>query len=208
VLVRSDPRDIPRIVSLSRATYRKMVQTLWWAAGYNILAMDREVHDPARGSSRSRLPTGFRELPAEVAHVDIEGVGLDVGILAPDRGDRSHAADLPPPLVRRRPSHLRGLTRDLTAETELARERLTGRSSIRSGGECSMVSTASVDSASTASGTPLARESGGAPGTSTQGSLRRAFGVVTSVPAPMAMPMSAVASGAAPPRAAETGHPT
>ena len=39
VLVRSDPRDIPRIVTLSRATYRKMVQNLWWAAGYNILAI-------------------------------------------------------------------------------------------------------------------------------------------------------------------------
>ena len=39
VLVRSDPRDIQRIVSLSRATYRKMVQNLWWAAGYNIFAI-------------------------------------------------------------------------------------------------------------------------------------------------------------------------
>ena len=39
VLVRSDPRDIPRIISLSRATYRKMVQNLWWAAGYNIFAI-------------------------------------------------------------------------------------------------------------------------------------------------------------------------
>ena len=39
VLVRSDPRDIPRIVTLSRATYRKMVQNLWWAAGYNIVAI-------------------------------------------------------------------------------------------------------------------------------------------------------------------------
>jgi Cu2+-exporting ATPase len=39
VLVRSDPRDIPRIITLSRATYRKMVQNLWWAAGYNILAI-------------------------------------------------------------------------------------------------------------------------------------------------------------------------
>jgi magnesium-transporting ATPase (P-type) len=38
-LVRSDPRDIPRIISLSRATYRKMVQNLSWAAGYNILAI-------------------------------------------------------------------------------------------------------------------------------------------------------------------------
>ncbi|MEP7383147.1 MAG: heavy metal translocating P-type ATPase [Gemmatimonadota bacterium] len=39
VLVRSDPRDIPRIVTLSRATYRKMMQNLWWAAGYNIIAI-------------------------------------------------------------------------------------------------------------------------------------------------------------------------
>ena len=39
VLVRSDPRDIPRIIALSRASYRKMVQNLWWAAGYNIVAI-------------------------------------------------------------------------------------------------------------------------------------------------------------------------
>jgi Cu2+-exporting ATPase len=39
VLVRSDPRDIPRIVDLSRATYRKMLQNLWWAAGYNVFAI-------------------------------------------------------------------------------------------------------------------------------------------------------------------------
>lgn len=39
VLVRSDPRDIPRILTLSKATYRKMLQNLWWAAGYNIAAI-------------------------------------------------------------------------------------------------------------------------------------------------------------------------
>jgi Cu2+-exporting ATPase len=39
VLVRSDPRDVARIVDLSRASYRKMVQNLWWAAGYNIIAI-------------------------------------------------------------------------------------------------------------------------------------------------------------------------
>jgi Cu2+-exporting ATPase len=39
VLVRSDPRDVPRIIELSRATYWKMIQNLWWAAGYNILAI-------------------------------------------------------------------------------------------------------------------------------------------------------------------------
>jgi Cu2+-exporting ATPase len=39
VLVRSDPRDVPRVIALSKATYRKMIQNLWWAAGYNILAI-------------------------------------------------------------------------------------------------------------------------------------------------------------------------
>ena len=39
VLVRSDPRDIPRIIALSRASYAKMIQNLWWAAGYNVVAV-------------------------------------------------------------------------------------------------------------------------------------------------------------------------
>jgi Cu2+-exporting ATPase len=39
VLVRSDPRDVPRLVQLSRASYRKMTQNLWWAAGYNVFAI-------------------------------------------------------------------------------------------------------------------------------------------------------------------------
>jgi P-type Cu2+ transporter len=39
VLVRSDPRDVPRIIRLSRVSYIKMVQNLWWASGYNILAI-------------------------------------------------------------------------------------------------------------------------------------------------------------------------
>ncbi|HSJ32687.1 MAG TPA: heavy metal translocating P-type ATPase [Longimicrobiales bacterium] len=39
VLVRSDPRDVARIIVLSHASYRKMIQNLWWAAGYNIVAI-------------------------------------------------------------------------------------------------------------------------------------------------------------------------
>ena len=39
VLVRSDPRDVPRIVILSRATYRKMIENLLWAANYNVVAI-------------------------------------------------------------------------------------------------------------------------------------------------------------------------
>jgi Cu2+-exporting ATPase len=39
ILVKSNPMDVVNIVELSRATYRKMIQNLWWAAGYNIIAL-------------------------------------------------------------------------------------------------------------------------------------------------------------------------
>jgi Cu2+-exporting ATPase len=39
ILVRSDPMDVVNVVELSRASYRKMIQNLWWAAGYNIFAL-------------------------------------------------------------------------------------------------------------------------------------------------------------------------
>jgi len=39
VLVRNDPRDIARIIHLSRASYTKMVQNLAWAVGYNAIAL-------------------------------------------------------------------------------------------------------------------------------------------------------------------------
>ena len=39
ILVRNDPRDIPKIIALSRITYSKMVQNLLWASGYNVVAL-------------------------------------------------------------------------------------------------------------------------------------------------------------------------
>jgi Cu2+-exporting ATPase len=39
VLVRSDPRDVEALIELARATYAKMVQNLWWATGYNVVAI-------------------------------------------------------------------------------------------------------------------------------------------------------------------------
>jgi len=39
VLARSDPRGVVAVIRLSRATYRKMVQNLGWAAGYNVVAI-------------------------------------------------------------------------------------------------------------------------------------------------------------------------
>ncbi len=39
ILVRSNPLDVARIFDLSRASYRKMIQNLVWAAGYNVFAL-------------------------------------------------------------------------------------------------------------------------------------------------------------------------
>ena len=39
VLVNSNPKDIANLILFGRATYRKMIQNLWWAAGYNIVAI-------------------------------------------------------------------------------------------------------------------------------------------------------------------------
>ena len=39
ILVRNDPRDVAKVMDLSSKTYSKMVQNLWWAAGYNIFAI-------------------------------------------------------------------------------------------------------------------------------------------------------------------------
>ncbi len=39
ILVKNNPLDVANMIRLSFATYRKMVQNLWWAAGYNIVAL-------------------------------------------------------------------------------------------------------------------------------------------------------------------------
>lgn len=39
ILVNSNPHDIADLILFGRATYNKMIQNLWWAAGYNIIAV-------------------------------------------------------------------------------------------------------------------------------------------------------------------------
>lgn len=39
ILVNSNPKDIASLILFGAATYRKMIQNLWWAAGYNIVAV-------------------------------------------------------------------------------------------------------------------------------------------------------------------------
>ncbi|HSH03998.1 MAG TPA: heavy metal translocating P-type ATPase [Anaerolineae bacterium] len=39
ILVQSNPLDVVKIIALSQSSHRKMVQNIWWAAGYNIVAI-------------------------------------------------------------------------------------------------------------------------------------------------------------------------
>lgn len=39
ILTQSNPKDVAALVALAKATYKKMVQNLWWATGYNALAI-------------------------------------------------------------------------------------------------------------------------------------------------------------------------
>ena len=66
VLVRSDPRDVATTIGLARATYRKMVQNLAWATGYNVIAIPLAagvgysagiVLSPAAGAALMSLST-------------------------------------------------------------------------------------------------------------------------------------------------------
>jgi Cu2+-exporting ATPase len=66
ILVKNDPRDVPKVTSLSKKTYSKMVQNLWWAAGYNIFAIPLAagilanfgvIIDPAVGAILMSLST-------------------------------------------------------------------------------------------------------------------------------------------------------
>jgi Cu2+-exporting ATPase len=75
ILVRSNPLDIVKIVRLSQISYRKMLQNLWWAAGYNIVALPLAagvlapvgvILDPAVGALLMSLSTVIVALNAQL----------------------------------------------------------------------------------------------------------------------------------------------
>jgi Cu2+-exporting ATPase len=78
VLVRSDPRDVTAIIQLAQATYRKMIQNLWWATGYNAFAIPAAagvfyslgiVLSPAMGAVLMSLSTVIVAINARLLHV-------------------------------------------------------------------------------------------------------------------------------------------
>lgn len=66
ILVKNNPQDVPKVIDFSKKTYSKMIQNLWWAAGYNIFAIPLAagvfaglgvVVDPAVGAILMSLST-------------------------------------------------------------------------------------------------------------------------------------------------------
>jgi Cu2+-exporting ATPase len=75
ILVRSNPLDIVKIIRLSRATYRKMIQNLVWATGYNVVAIPLAMGvlapfgitlDPAVGAVFMSLSTVIVSINAQL----------------------------------------------------------------------------------------------------------------------------------------------
>lgn len=81
ILVNSNPQDILKLILFGRATYSKMIQNLWWAAGYNILAIPLAagvlyksgfVLDPAVGAVLMSLSTVIVAFNAQLLKRKIE----------------------------------------------------------------------------------------------------------------------------------------
>ncbi len=75
ILVQNNPDDAVNVIELSRASYRKMLQNLWWAAGYNIIALPLAagvlapigfVLSPAVGAALMALSTIIVALNAQL----------------------------------------------------------------------------------------------------------------------------------------------
>ncbi len=78
VLVRSNPRDVLAIIKLAKTTYKKMVQNLIWATGYNAVAIPLAagvlynmgiVLSPATGAALMSLSTVIVAINAKLLKI-------------------------------------------------------------------------------------------------------------------------------------------
>ena len=78
VLVKSDPAKVADVMELARATYRKMLQNLAWATGYNVIAIPLAAGvaasagillSPAAGAALMSLSTVIVAINAKMLHV-------------------------------------------------------------------------------------------------------------------------------------------
>lgn len=79
ILVKSNPQDIVSVMKLSRANHHKMIQNLWWAAGYNIFALPLAagvlapigiILSPAVGALLMSMSTVIVAINARILSID------------------------------------------------------------------------------------------------------------------------------------------
>jgi Cu2+-exporting ATPase len=79
ILVKSNPLDVVNILKLSKATYKKMIQNLIWATGYNVIALPLAagilynqgiVISPALGAVLMSLSTIIVSINASLLKID------------------------------------------------------------------------------------------------------------------------------------------
>jgi Cu2+-exporting ATPase len=106
ILARSDPRAVVAVVELSRATYRKSVQNLVWAAGYNVLAIPLAAGalawagvslPPAVGAILMSVSTIVVAANAQLLRrLDLRATGDTGGPAAPDGARRDRTSEPAP----------------------------------------------------------------------------------------------------------------
>ncbi|MEQ9264193.1 MAG: copper-translocating P-type ATPase [Balneolaceae bacterium] len=79
ILTQSNPKDVAALVALAKATYKKMVQNLWWATGYNAVAIPLAagvlytygiILNPALGAGLMSLSTVIVAVNARLLKLD------------------------------------------------------------------------------------------------------------------------------------------
>ena len=100
VLASDDPRAVLSMIELSQASYRKMIQNLIWASGYNILAVPLAagvlasiglVLSPAMGAILMSASTIVVALNAQL----LRRIDLDPAHLAPAESEEGHTTPTP-----------------------------------------------------------------------------------------------------------------
>jgi Cu2+-exporting ATPase len=82
ILVNSDPKDVVNMIAFGRATYRKMIQNLYWAIGYNVIAIPLAAGilypyfmlSPAMGAVLMSLSTIIVALNAQLLKRNIKSI--------------------------------------------------------------------------------------------------------------------------------------
>ncbi|ORV27748.1 ATPase [Mycolicibacterium conceptionense] len=91
ILASSDPRSVLSVIELSRQSYRKMKQNLWWAAGYNLISVPLAAGVAAPLGFVMPMSVGAILMSASTVVVALNAQSLRRLDLRPEAGVRSVA---------------------------------------------------------------------------------------------------------------------